>query len=316
MHHHNEKLNNININNLKAQINQYHLSNHTNFNHLTTQSNDPSNDLNAKIYFDFNNNNNNNKTFNLSPNLVNKNQNLLNFLIKSFKSSTSSLSNTEVNVCKQSPSLFTSLSAPRASIDCYQSSESPSLNEISNQQQIYFNNGSIGKASSLALTPENFSNESPNKNSINIDKIIDACGICKGFAIAAVNNNRRISYTNMNFIIPSFDYFTENGTTENCYQLNDETSINTVLNRNNLNAPSEVTLANSRLIMESKPDYCIKCFCFCCYDSLSDSKIFKVFKEKREKLKILVDGKLQRTILCAILVNTLSMGIEHHDQVC
>ena len=36
---------------------------------------------------------------------------------------------------------------------------------------------------------------------------------------------------------------------------------------------------------------------------------------KRVILKKFVDGKLQPIILGAILINTLSMAIEHHEQV-
>lgn len=332
MNHQSERLRNINLNQLKAQINQYHMSNHTNFkspNQLVNQFSESINEANSKLPKDLNNIKNSNNTntkaqthFSLSPNLSNKNQNqnLINFLVKSFKSSTSSLSNADVNTYRQSPSLFTSLSAPRASIDCYQLSESPSLNELSSGQQYFTTNGSIGKASSLALTPSPTAENNLYEkfNNLNADKIIEECAICKGVAIAAVNSTRRVSYSNVTLKVSSIDnVISENICADkSMLQFTDETNLNTVLNRHNLNVPSEIMSQNhSRIIVETKPDYCLKCFCFCCYDQLTGSRIFKYINEKRDKLKILVDGKLQRAILCAILINTLSMGIEHHDQV-
>ena len=97
--------------------------------------------------------------------------------------------------------------------------------------------------------------------------------------------------------------------------MENETNLNTVLNRNHLSATSNSATGSRLIVMEPKPDVCFKCLCFCCYDKLASSRFFKVMGQKRESLKKLVDGKLQRAILCAILINTLSMGIEHHDQV-
>jgi hypothetical protein len=63
-------------------------------------------------------------------------------------------------------------------------------------------------------------------------------------------------------------------------------------------------------------DICCYCCCFCCAKQLSDSRFCKCVKYCKDKLKRFVDSKFyQRTILFAILINTLSMGIEHHKQV-
>ena len=51
------------------------------------------------------------------------------------------------------------------------------------------------------------------------------------------------------------------------------------------------------------------------YESLLNSKFFKLINMERVILKKFVDGKLQPIILGAILINTLSMAIEHHEQV-
>jgi len=55
--------------------------------------------------------------------------------------------------------------------------------------------------------------------------------------------------------------------------------------------------------------------CSSCCKSLSSSKFFKMISRKRVILKKFVDGKFQPVILGAILINTLSMAIEHHEQV-
>ena len=267
----------------------------------------------------------------------------MSFLVKSFKSSTSSLSNSEFNsagVVRKSPSIFTSLSAPRASIDCYQLSESPSLADLKNnyQQQLQqqqhsiiqenfkYNEESIGKASSIRFTPTPTPsptieyNTNSRLNLLAIDRILDECTICKGFAISALNSSRRMSMQNQLHNHQYFDIFNE-AYLNNYYkqtQLNDnETNFNTALNRNHLSAKnSDLLTDSSRIIeMESKPDFCLKCACFCCYDSLVSSPFIRMMNKKRDSLRKLVDGKLQRAILCAILINTLSMGIEHHDQV-
>ena len=55
--------------------------------------------------------------------------------------------------------------------------------------------------------------------------------------------------------------------------------------------------------------------CSSCYKYLLNSKFFKMISRKRIILKEFVDDKLQPVILGAILINTLSMAIEHHEQV-
>lgn len=66
----------------------------------------------------------------------------------------------------------------------------------------------------------------------------------------------------------------------------------------------------------SSEDICCYCCCFCCAKKLSDSRVCRVLHVARIYLQKFVDGQFfQRTILFAILINTLSMGIEHHQQV-
>lgn len=49
--------------------------------------------------------------------------------------------------------------------------------------------------------------------------------------------------------------------------------------------------------------------------SKEQSNLFKTISKSRTILKKSIDGKLQPIILGCILLNTLSMAIEHHDQV-
>ena len=49
---------------------------------------------------------------------------------------------------------------------------------------------------------------------------------------------------------------------------------------------------------------------------LKATRLCHYFSRFRYFIKVFVDSKLfQRAILCAILINTLSMGVEHHEQV-
>jgi len=49
--------------------------------------------------------------------------------------------------------------------------------------------------------------------------------------------------------------------------------------------------------------------------SQKNGQFIESTENKRIVLKKFVDGKLQPVILVCILINTLSMAIEHHDQV-
>ena len=66
----------------------------------------------------------------------------------------------------------------------------------------------------------------------------------------------------------------------------------------------------------SSSSCCLKLFCCCCHECASKSRCFLFLVACRKTLKTFVQSWVfQRAILCAILVNTLSMGIEHHEQV-
>jgi hypothetical protein len=52
-----------------------------------------------------------------------------------------------------------------------------------------------------------------------------------------------------------------------------------------------------------------------CINNLTRNQFLKTIIKKRIILKKFVDGKFQPIILGCILINTLSMAIEHHDEV-
>ncbi len=61
---------------------------------------------------------------------------------------------------------------------------------------------------------------------------------------------------------------------------------------------------------------CLKIVCFCCFDKISDTKCYKLMLKLRLMVKYLVDHEyFGRIILGAILLNSIFMGIEHHNQV-
>ena len=60
----------------------------------------------------------------------------------------------------------------------------------------------------------------------------------------------------------------------------------------------------------------LKMCCFCCFERISSYQVFKSVFDFRENIKEFIESKyFQLALLCAILLNTLSMAIEHHNQV-
>ena len=60
----------------------------------------------------------------------------------------------------------------------------------------------------------------------------------------------------------------------------------------------------------------LKMCCFCCFERISSYRVFKSVFDFRENIKVLIESRyFQFALLCAILLNTLSMAIEHHNQV-
>ncbi len=58
-----------------------------------------------------------------------------------------------------------------------------------------------------------------------------------------------------------------------------------------------------------------KIICCCCHKWFNQSWLYKFFLKARKKLLVLVESTIfQRAILVSILINTLSMGVEHHEQ--
>jgi hypothetical protein len=290
----NEKYRSINLNLLKSQINKYHINNHMILNNSY-----------GLAYSDQINSNYNNKNNEISKissnNNLKPNPKLINFLLDNSKSSII----TELEACRKSPSILTSLSAPRASIDCYQLSESSSLvnDEMSKQMN---NESCLNQQSTNYLTQNGSINSiTPSSTADNFDKIIDDCVLCKEFTLNALNSS---VFKHNNLLDDNNNNNNNNNNNSDFLQFfEEETSLNTELNRS--------FQKSKRIVIDQKPDYILKCFCFCCYEYLASSYFYLFLKEKRIQLKKLVDKELQRAILCAILINTLSMGIEHHDQV-
>ena len=74
-----------------------------------------------------------------------------------------------------------------------------------------------------------------------------------------------------------------------------------------------------KLSKENKPhvpSIMTKILCCCCFDCFSQSRCYLLIVKFRRKLREFVESWVfQRAILSAILINTLSMGVEHHEQV-
>lgn len=59
----------------------------------------------------------------------------------------------------------------------------------------------------------------------------------------------------------------------------------------------------------------VKLLCCCCHQHYTNSRFYKFCARSRKRLRDFVESWMfQRAILIAILINTLSMGVEHHDQ--
>ncbi len=74
--------------------------------------------------------------------------------------------------------------------------------------------------------------------------------------------------------------------------------------------------ARRRRSVQTHTQICCYMCCFCCSRRLEKSKCCILLDRFNKLLRRFVDCSFfQRTILCAILINTISMGIEHHQQV-
>ena len=59
----------------------------------------------------------------------------------------------------------------------------------------------------------------------------------------------------------------------------------------------------------------LKVFCCCCFDRLSNSRIYRMFFNIRDKARDITNSKLfTDLILGTILINSIFMGAEHHQQ--
>ena len=194
----------------------------------------------------------------------------------------------------QSPSVLTKLTAPHASFD-YQQSEPSVITESGdgnaselNKPQVYDVNNNQMKSK---LTQASYSVIDSNVP-INVKEIVEECIQCKSYAAKFSNKNM---------------------THENEELLNENSKL-MFNNVNNIEPPSEDGLNASK--NEFKGNGCTNILFYCCYNKMSETRFCICFKWLRLKTKKLVDSNIfQRSILFGILVNTLSMGIEHHEQV-
>ena len=264
----NEKLENVQLNELKSQILRYHQNNHETFNQTKTKTANVIYVCSMKCY-------DQQKLTNISG------------TVKPID-----LASNLANIELISSSVFTRLTAPCASIDgaSYQISEFSSLSDINNnlnQQQTRENSFKYNEKilDSPRLTINSAANKMKNYElgSLEIENILDECTICKEFTLTNLNSKRFINLRNH-------------------------------LVANEANSLIRIDKQKTRK-KKPKDSYCMKCFCFCCYDSLISSQFYKALTKKRNTLKRFVDGKFNWAIIGAILINTLSMGIEHHNQV-
>jgi hypothetical protein len=112
------------------------------------------------------------------------------------------------------------------------------------------------------------------------------------------------------------------------YNVNATSNNNNNNNNNNVQAiefdlvslEEAATMANTRLNRRKTnsttgKDITRKYTCCCFFTFERTPRLCVLVERVRTALRSFVDGKLfQRAILCAILINTLSMGIEHHEQ--
>ena len=193
----------------------------------------------------------------------------------------SKLDNLNMNLTKiksNSVSILTPLKAPLASIDCCELTETPSLVDINNHQMFNKQLESL-EIDSLASFTKTLTPSSSllnhKPNPLGIDDILEKCPIHEKFAISALNRKCCSS---------------------EC--IHEERSF-IEMNKNFRNRKIE-TIRHSHYFNEC---------------SLKSSRFIKVLNQKRKALRRFVDGKFQWIIICAILVNTFSMSIEHHNQV-
>jgi hypothetical protein len=86
---------------------------------------------------------------------------------------------------------------------------------------------------------------------------------------------------------------------------------------------TSTTVQKDHKLFKKNMNTCSFCCCCCCCclpcglkKMCQTSRFCLLCDSSQEKLKAFVDGRLfQRAILFAILINTLSMGVEHHLQV-
>ena len=115
----------------------------------------------------------------------------------------------------------------------------------------------------------------------------------------------------------------ENGKISADKHVDTETPVSHSQHRDRLNTTTSGSTNRDHRLFKKNVNVCSYCCCCCCcclpFDLRSvckKSRFCLLCDSLQEKLKSFVDGRFfQRAILFAILINTLSMGVEHHLQV-
>lgn len=92
-------------------------------------------------------------------------------------------------------------------------------------------------------------------------------------------------------------------------------SIEASGNEDNTTPYLETTTSAQQQQMHEQSTWFVRLLCCCCHQHYTNSRFYKFCTRSRRRLREFVESWMfQRAILIAILINTLSMGVEHHDQ--
>ena len=153
-------------------------------------------------------------------------------------------------------------------------------------------------------------------NLLDIEQLVNDCTHCEQFVALAKSNmhlnkeNNNVNSCGNNNVEGFYDQQAETDTEIN---LLNETPKPIYRSRSERRKAAKLKRLKKS---SSSSSCCLKLFCCCCHECASKSRCFLFLVACRKTLKTFVQSWVfQRAILCAILVNTLSMGIEHHEQV-
>jgi len=194
---------------------------------------------------------------------------------------------------KHSTSVLTLLSAPKASVECNQADISGSSRDLNYEDNVHNdeNNNEI-------LSKDNSAN--------NINTSVYFCNYPDD--LDNVISKESVSNIRQNKNLIQIDIYDSD-----------------ILSDTNDSLRAKNKTKRSKRSKHKRPlpsqCFCLSCFCCCCkwlpcYKQFESSHIHGLLLNGQKRLQVFVESKLfQRGILFAILINTLSMGVEHHEQV-